>query len=45
MSLAKMAQIYDDIQNMPMGFNTMISEMGMNISGGQRSGLPWPVHC
>jgi ABC-type bacteriocin/lantibiotic exporter with double-glycine peptidase domain len=31
-----MAQIYDDIQNMPMGFNTMISEMGMNISGGQR---------
>ncbi|WP_426984634.1 peptidase domain-containing ABC transporter [Brevibacillus borstelensis] len=34
--VAKMAQIYDDIQNMPMGFNTMISEMGMNISGGQR---------
>lgn len=36
--VAKMAQIYDDIQNMPMGFNTMISEMGMNISGGGASG-------
>lgn len=32
----QIAQIADDIENMPMGYNTIISEMGMNLSGGQR---------
>ena len=32
----KIAEILDEINEMPMGFNTIISDMGMNISGGQR---------
>lgn len=30
------AEILDEINEMPMKFNTIISDMGMNISGGQR---------
>lgn len=30
------AGILEEIDSMPMGFNTIISEMGMNLSGGQR---------
>lgn len=30
------ACIEDEIENMPMKYNTIISEMGMNLSGGQR---------
>ncbi|WP_106765797.1 peptidase domain-containing ABC transporter [Paenibacillus faecalis] len=30
------ANIYDDIMNMPMKFNTYVSESGTNLSGGQR---------
>ena len=30
------AEILDEINDMPMKFNTVISDMGMNISGGQR---------
>ncbi len=33
---AEMAGIAEDIQNMPMGMNTIISEGGGGISGGQR---------
>ncbi|CWD33185.1 lantibiotic export protein [Streptococcus pneumoniae] len=34
--VCKAVQIYDEIMAMPMKFNTIISEMGSNISGGQR---------
>lgn len=30
------AEILDEIESMPMTFNTIVSEMGMNLSGGQR---------
>ena len=30
------ACIDEEIESMPMGYNTIISEMGMNLSGGQR---------
>lgn len=33
---ARKAQIFEDIQRMPMGFETLISEMGHTLSGGQR---------
>ncbi|WP_220792275.1 ATP-binding cassette domain-containing protein [Gluconacetobacter azotocaptans] len=33
---AKNAQIFDDIQRMPMKFETLSSEMGHTLSGGQR---------
>lgn len=33
---AKITQIDDEIQAMPMKYNTIVSEMGMNLSGGQR---------
>ena len=33
---ARNAQILEDIQRMPMGFETLISEMGHTLSGGQR---------
>ncbi|WP_226959726.1 ATP-binding cassette domain-containing protein [Streptococcus pneumoniae] len=32
--VCKAVQIYDEIMAMPMKFNTIISEMGSNISGG-----------
>lgn len=32
----KTAEILEEIEEMPMGFDTIISEMGMNLSGGQR---------
>jgi len=31
--------IADDIENMPMRYNTIVSDMGMNFSGGQRQRL------
>lgn len=34
--VSKIAQVYNDIQKMPLKFDTMISEMGLNMSGGQR---------
>ncbi|MNK29030.1 Toxin RTX-I translocation ATP-binding protein [compost metagenome] len=30
------ANVYDDIMNMPMKFNTLVSESGTNLSGGQK---------
>lgn len=36
---AKIAKIHDEIMQMPMKYNTIISELGMNISGGQRQRL------
>ncbi|ATH94123.1 peptidase domain-containing ABC transporter [Bacillus glycinifermentans] len=33
---AKIAQIHDEIMEMPMGYHTPVSEMSMNISGGQK---------
>ncbi|MGE7674929.1 peptidase domain-containing ABC transporter [Lysinibacillus sp. NPDC094403] len=33
---AKFTQIAEEIENMPMGYNTLISDMGSNLSGGQR---------
>ncbi|OPZ22379.1 MAG: Lactococcin-G-processing and transport ATP-binding protein LagD [Firmicutes bacterium ADurb.BinA205] len=32
----KYACIDEEIESMPMGYNTIVSEMGMNLSGGQR---------
>lgn len=32
----QVAQIHDEIQMMPMKYNTIVSEMGFGISGGQR---------
>ncbi|WP_455931436.1 peptidase domain-containing ABC transporter [Priestia aryabhattai] len=32
----KIANIHQEIEAMPMQYNTMISEMGLNLSGGQR---------
>lgn len=37
--LCRRFNIYDEIMSMPMGFHTIISEMGLNISGGQRQRL------
>lgn len=36
---AKMAQIYDDITNMPMGYETLVGDMGTTLSGGQKQRL------
>lgn len=33
---AKLAQVYDDIQAMPDGFQTLIGEKGVSLSGGQK---------
>ncbi len=38
-SAAQMAGLADDIQTMPMGMHTIISEGGTNLSGGQRQRL------
>ncbi|MFR0607435.1 MULTISPECIES: peptide cleavage/export ABC transporter [Limosilactobacillus] len=35
----KIAMIYDDIDNMPQGFNTMLDENGSILSGGQKQRL------
>lgn len=35
----KIAGIAEDIEKMPMKYNTIISDMGMNLSGGQRQRL------
>jgi len=32
---AKRAQIHDDIQKMPMGYETLVGDMGATLSGGQ----------
>jgi ATP-binding cassette subfamily B protein RaxB len=34
--VAKMAQIHDDILNMPMSYETLIGDMGSSLSGGQK---------
>lgn len=36
---ARVAQIHNEIMLMPMNYNTIISELGTNISGGQRQRL------
>jgi ATP-binding cassette, subfamily B, bacterial CvaB/MchF/RaxB len=36
---AKMASIHPDIEQMPMGYNTLIGDMGTTLSGGQRQRL------
>jgi ATP-binding cassette subfamily B protein RaxB len=33
---ARIAAVYDEVQAMPMGFHTLIGDMGTSISGGQR---------
>ena len=35
----KLAQVYQDIQAMPQGFDTVISEKGVSLSGGQKQRL------
>ncbi len=36
---AKMASIHDDILSFPMGYNTLVGDMGGSLSGGQRQRL------
>lgn len=36
---AKIASVHDDVQAMPMGYNTLIGDMGTAISGGQKQRL------
>ncbi len=36
LEVARIAQIDDEIQQMPMKYQTLVSDMGMNLSGGQR---------
>ena len=36
---AKMSGLYEDIQQMPMGFHTVVNEGGSTLSGGQRQRL------
>ncbi len=36
---AKLAAIHEDIQMMPMGYQTLIGDMGMSLSGGQKQRL------
>lgn len=33
--VAKIAQIHDDVMAMPMGYNSMVGDMGSSLSGGQ----------
>ena len=33
---ARIASVHDEIQAMPMGFNTLIGDMGTSLSGGQK---------
>ncbi|WP_310601783.1 peptidase domain-containing ABC transporter [Anaerosporobacter sp.] len=33
---AKIAQVHDEIMNMPMNYRTILSDRGQNLSGGQR---------
>lgn len=33
---ARMAAIHDDIQRMPMGYHTLVGDMGSSLSGGQK---------
>ncbi|VTS19404.1 ABC transporter ATP-binding protein/permease [Streptococcus porcinus] len=35
----KLSQVYDDIMDMPEGFNTLIGEKGVSLSGGQKQRL------
>ena len=35
----KLAQVYQDIQSMPQGFETVIGEKGVSLSGGQKQRL------
>ncbi|MCP3164274.1 peptidase domain-containing ABC transporter [Myxococcus qinghaiensis] len=39
MEAASRAQVHDDIQRMPMGYSTLLSDMGASVSGGQRQRL------
>ncbi len=36
---ARVAAVFDEIEAMPMGFNTLIGDMGTSISGGQKQRL------
>lgn len=38
-SCAKLAAIYEDIKQMPMGFDSLIGDMGSSLSGGQKQRL------
>ena len=35
----KLAQVYQDIVDMPQGFDTLIGEKGVSLSGGQKQRL------
>lgn len=35
-AVARLAQIHDDVLSMPMGYHTLVGDMGSTLSGGQR---------
>ena len=42
---AQMAAIHDDIQAMPMGYNTLVGDMGTVLSGGQKQRVMLARRC
>lgn len=42
---AQDAYALDFINALPQGFNTMVGEGGVKLSGGNGNGSPWPGHC
>ena len=36
MKCADMARVHDEIMQMPMGYNSLIGDMGSSLSGGQK---------
>ena len=39
MHCAKLSNIHDEIMKMPMGYETLVGELGLGISGGQKQRL------
>ena len=42
---ARMAAIHDDIEAMPMGYQSLVGDMGSNLSGGQKQRVILARRC